>query len=165
MIRPCIAALLLLLFSPVVTHAESPYLATVVRISDGDTFSAEKAGGSAGVFRVRVYGIDSPEAGQPSGEEATDYASRVLPLGCLVLLDEIERDRYGRIVAVVYLPDGSTLQGAMIQAGHAWVYDRYCKLPMCDGWRDEEEAARLMGAGLWGEPRPIPPWKWRKGER
>lgn len=164
MIRPFIAALLLL-FSPVVTHAESVYYATVVKISDGDTFTAETAGQDAGSFKVRVYGIDCPEMGQPQGKEAKEYAQEKLPLGSMVLLQVVDVDRYGRAVALVYLPDGSTLQAGLIEAGFAWVHDRYCTLPICAGWRDEEQAVSLAGVGLWAEPCPVAPWNWRRGER
>ena len=47
----------------------------------------------------------------------------------------------------------------MIQSGYAWHFKRYSK--------DTELAAAEIvaiknGAGLWEDPKPIHPWKWRK---
>ena len=69
-------------------------------------------------------------------------------------------DRYGRVVAVVWLPGGESLQAALLRAGLAWVWPRYCK--DCEKWQALQDAARATGKGLWWEPDPTPPWEWRR---
>jgi len=142
--------------------AAEPFNATVVRVSDGDTFTVESGEKRT---KVRLYGIDCPEIEQPQGQEAKAFVEKLLPLGGLVRLEEVDVDKYGRSVAIVTLPGGSTLEAELLNAGYAWVYGKYCKLPVCDEWRQLMKTARADGRGLWVSPSPIPPADWRKGKR
>lgn len=140
-------------------YAAEPFSATVVKVSDGDTFTVENGKKKT---KVRVYGIDSPEIKQPQGIEAKAFAEKLLPLGEVVQLEEVDVDQYGRSVAIVTLQGGSTLEAELLNAGYAWVYGKYCKLPVCDDWRHLMKVARADGRGLWVAPSPIPPADWRK---
>jgi len=57
-------------------------VATVERVSDGDTVAAISENGTK--LRIRLLGIDAPEIahgtkpGQPYGEEARDYFDRLI---------------------------------------------------------------------------------------
>lgn len=103
--------------------------------------------------------------GQSYGEEAKSFAERILPVGQIVKWEYLYTDPFKRAVAIVYLPDGSTLQEALIHEGLAWVYERYCDRPICEDWRSAESQAREKGAGLWVGADSIPPWEWRKSKR
>ena len=154
--------LLHVIILPGVSFAGSIYESPVTRISDGDTFSIRHQGN---IFKIRVFGIDCPEMGQTYGEEAKAFAQRILPIGQAVKWEYLYTDRFKRVVAIVYLSDGSTLQEALIQEGLAWVYERYCDRPICEDWRSMESQARAKGAGLWLRADSIPPWEWRKSKR
>ncbi|MDR0646745.1 MAG: thermonuclease family protein [Elusimicrobiota bacterium] len=52
-----------------------------------------------------------------------------------------------------------------MEAGLAWVYVQYCKIPQCEDWQKLQEKAKSLKRGLWQEPDPIPPWQWRKQQR
>ena len=132
--------------------------AIVVRIIDADTLILDSA------IKIRLYGIDCPERGQPGGVEATE-AAVILALGQSVEVMEQFQDRYGRTVAIVILESGDTLQEALLQRGMAWVAPRYCKRPECDSWRDLEQSARLSRIGIWQDEYAVPPWEWRKQNR
>ena len=135
--------------------------ATVTRISDGDTLTVTQNGEAV---KVRVYGIDCPEKGQPHGEEATAFVAALLPVGSVVMVEPVERDRYGRLVGIVTLPDGSNLSETLVAQGLAWVSDKYCKREECAAWWRLMEGAENARAGLWaGEP--VPPWEWRRHTR
>ena len=136
----------------------SAFGATVTRIVDGDTLILEN------VTKVRLYGIDCPEGGQEAGDEATAEALR-LTLGQQFTVEEQGLDRYRRTAAILYLPDGHTLQEGLLAAGVAWVAPRYCKRPECRNWKALEDAARQERRGLWRYPQPVPPWEWRKRTR
>lgn len=153
-------ALALVLFLHNFCFADTAFYAAIIKVSDGDTLRVKS---EAGEITVRVYGVDSPEAGQPYGREAGAFVRRLLPAGAVVRLCPVTVDRYGRTVAVVGLPDGSTLEDALTQAGYAWVDERYCTRAECGSWREKQNAARRAGAGLWAAP--VPPWEWRKGAR
>ena len=47
----------------------------------------------------------------------------------------------------------------------AWVYDGHCDLKMCTQWNAMEQQARTAGRGLWKDPNPVAPWKWRAGSK
>ena len=132
--------------------------ATVTRIVDADTLILDNA------IKIRLYGIDSPERGQPGGLDATEAAVG-LALGQCVEVEKLYADRYGRTVAIIILESGGTLQEALLQKGMAWVAPRYCKRPECDYWQELEQATRLARIGIWQDEHAVPPWEWRKQTR
>lgn len=131
----------------------------MVEVRDGDTVEVDI--GSQTV-PVRLHGIDSPESNQPYGERATRYTSE-LSLGRRVRVEVLDRDQYGRLVGVVELPDGESLNEALVEAGLAWWYRRYA--PNDATLEKLEERAREAGRGLWSDPGAVAPWDWRRGER
>jgi len=136
----------------------SAWQGTVARVVDGDTVNVVTDGGSG--VRVRLYGIDCPERKQPGGKGATDYVKSVI--GRVVDVEEIDRDRYGRSVAIVTTAGGHTLNRMILEQGWAWVYLRYCRLPVCGEWEELEAGAKTKRLGLWQGDNPTPPWKWRR---
>ncbi|WP_161946138.1 thermonuclease family protein [Desulfonatronum thiosulfatophilum] len=132
----------------------------MIHVADGDTITVLTE--DKRQVRVRLWGIDAPESGQPYGRQATAYA-RELAAGQTVRIEEMDTDRWGRTVALVHLPDGQTLNGAMIRAGLAWVFLRYCNRPkICIPWAHGQETAKESPLGLWTEKHPTPPWEWRR---
>ena len=131
----------------------------VVRIHDGDTISVFTRGG--GFERIRLYGVDCPEYGQPGGKEASDFTDE-LAFMQEVRVTPINRDQYGRTVALVHLPDGRLLNEELVRGGHAWVYRAYCKEPWCPSWIRLEQQARARQSGLWIQKKPQAPWEWRR---
>jgi Micrococcal nuclease (thermonuclease) homologs len=130
----------------------------VITVHDGDTLTVLTQKGDR--KKVRLYGVDSPEARQAGGTEAENFA-RSLAFLEEVELTTVDKDQYGRDVAIVRLKDGRILNAEMIRAGHAWVYTRYCDRPECAVWKGYEATAKKEKRGLWKEARPIPPWRWR----
>jgi len=126
----------------------------VTSVIDGDSLVIE------GVD-VRLYGIDAPEHDQPGGEAATAWLTDIA-LGRQARVEHVDRDRYKRQVAVVWVGD-VCLQVEALRAGHAWVYDAYCKTRECRGWRRIQEQAKQERVGLWAIDGQVSPWKWRKG--
>ncbi len=127
----------------------------VIGVTDGDTIkvlTTEKM-----QLKIRLYGIDAPERRQPYGDAAKRHLSGLV-FGQNVSLRITDIDRYGRTVAVVML-DGRDINLEMIRAGMAWCYRRYCDDP---DYIDADATARAARAGLWSDPDPTPPWRWRK---
>jgi Micrococcal nuclease (thermonuclease) homologs len=132
----------------------------VTRVIDGDSLRIKRG---ARLVHVRLYGIDSPEYGQPCWREARDGA-KALTLGKKVRVESMDQDRYGRTVALVSYR-GQLINAEMVGRGLAWVYHRYCTFqPLCGRLDALEETARSRRAGIWREQRPVPPWKWRHGK-
>ncbi|MEW6443206.1 MAG: thermonuclease family protein [bacterium] len=148
--RRILPAFMFLLVLPL---ALSTWHGKVVGVSDGDTITVmnQKA-----PIKVRLYGIDCPEKGQAFGTKAKQLTSD-LCFGKTVDVEPVEIDQYGRTVGIVRLEDGKILNAEILRAGFAWVYDRYCKRPMCLEWRRLEDEARAEGRGLWRDKNPVSP--------
>jgi micrococcal nuclease len=126
--------------------------ARVERVVDGDTIRL------AGVGPVRLIGIDTPETHGATvecfGPEATRYVERLLPRGARVryVVGEEPRDRYGRLLVYLYMPDGAALNHVLVTAGYAQTLtippnDRYART-----FERAEEGARLGRNGMWARP-------------
>ena len=84
----------------------------VDRAVDGDTIVLMDK------TRVRLHGIDTPERDQPYGKQATRALDGLIKTK--VFVEEKDTDRYGRLVGVLYTPEGLNVNLAMVGSGHAW---------------------------------------------
>lgn len=134
----------------------------LARVIDGDTL--DLAG-----RRVRLEGIDAPEAGQTCpnradggslgtwrcGQAAT-AALAGLVQGRRVSCHRHDRDRYGRLIATCFV-DQRDIGAEMVRNGHAWAFVKYSTT-----YIDEEAAARGSKRGIWASQRPPQPaWQYR----
>jgi endonuclease YncB( thermonuclease family) len=132
-------------------------LGVCTQVHDGDTISVKLAGGDKTV-RVRLAAVDAPEFGQSFAEEAKDYL-RELCKNRTVKLQTLDRDRYGRLVARVYLADGREAGRELIRHGYAWYLNWFHPDSSLAALQSQ---ARRQGLGLWRQKNPTPPWKWRQ---
>ena len=130
----------------------------VVKVRDGDSMEIRRGGENV---RVRVFGVDSPERGQPWSARAKSFTTGLVGNQEVVVAVK-DVDRYGRVVGDVKLKDGRDLAHELLREGLAWYYRRYANDPSLEKLEDEARAARR---GLWGEPHPVPPWKFRSDRR
>jgi len=116
-----------------------PVSARVLRVLDGDTFTAEIRVwfGQVVVERVRILGIDAPESGSRArceAEAAAAERSRQYLAGLLgrgpVELYQLRRDKFGRALALV-VAHGIDVPARMIEAGHARPYGGARRLSWC----------------------------------
>lgn len=133
------------------------FAAVVVRPVDGDTLVA-RAGGRT--FYVRLLGIDTPETHRPGtpvecgGPQASTNMDALAPPGARVRLEsdptQDRVDRYGRVLAYVWLPDGRLLETAQLESGWATTYV-YAGRPVSLFARLAEAArkARVAHRGVW----------------
>ena len=120
----------------------------MTKVTDGDTIHLGPLGS------VRLIGIDTPEVyGETEcfGQEASAYAKGLMPLGTRVRyrVGVEERDRYGRLLAYVWLPDGRMLNEVMIDEGYAQPLTIPPNVEFADAFRAGARAARQAGLGLW----------------
>lgn len=124
-------------------------------VFDGDTLALSNRS------KIRLGGINTPETGyedrpsEPFAEAARDHLQRLAPPGTGIRLryDTERRDRYGRILAHVFLNDGSNVQESLLDAGLAttlvvppnvWRHACYAKV---------EAQARGAHRGIWALQR------------
>ena len=149
--------ILLLALPSAETYAS--FTGSVVSVLDGDTIEVLH---DQHPERVRLYGIDCPEKGQAYGNKAKQ-ATSALVFGKDVSLQTHGKDRYGRTIADVFLPDGTHVNHELVKAGWCWWYRKYA--PKDIELKTLEEQARQSKKGLWGEHAPVPPWEWRRDAR
>jgi endonuclease YncB( thermonuclease family) len=89
-------------------------------VLDGDTIEVLKD--KAPVY-IRLYGIDCPEHDQDFGTRAKQFTSDKV-FGKTVEVVPIEKDRYERLVAKIYI-DGKYLNQMIVAEGFASWYKRY----------------------------------------
>ena len=124
-------------------------VARVERVVDGDTIRLE------GVGAVRLIGVDTPETYgrvvECFGPEATRYVRRLLPRGVRVryTVGEDPRDRFGRLLVYLYLPDGGSLNRLLVTAGYATVLTIAPNDRFAAGFERAEKAARRARVGMW----------------
>jgi endonuclease YncB( thermonuclease family) len=135
--------------------------AGAARVVDGD--SLEMAG-----RRVRLYGIDAPEAVQTCkdgagaewrcGEAAREALSGLLD-GHVARCESRGTDRYGRTLATCAVAGTPDLGAWMVAAGWAVAYDGRQRVYLA-----EESLARAAKRGLWGGAFERPA-DWRAARR
>lgn len=162
-------AALLLLTAWLATTALSAetFTAEVIGITDGDTVKVLQTipcgdpvcDTEKKQHKIRLAEIDTPERGQPFGTQAKQMLSDLV-FGKKVTVQVIDTDRYGRLVAHIYV-DRLWVNGEMVLRGGAWVYRKYART---EEIYTLEKRAREEGWGLWAltESQRIPPWEWRK---
>ncbi len=131
------------------------FSAKVVGVADGDTITVLR---DRTQVRVRIDGIDCPESGQAFGGRAKQFTSE-LTFGKVVRVRPHNKDRYGRTVADVVLPDGRVLNRELVRAGFAWWFHKYA--PRDTRLARLEAEAKWARRGLWSDAGPVPPWEWR----
>lgn len=141
---------------PPLAADQETFVGHVIEMIDGDTLSVLYQDKEV---RIRLYGIDAPEKKQPHGTEAHLYACGLATRQTITVIG-VSKDRYGRLVAKVSLPDGRSLNHEMVRAGMAWWYRQYA--PNDVAFASLEEEAQHKKRGLWRNPAPIAPWEWRK---
>ena len=124
----------------------------VIQVIDGDSIVVTYGD------EVRLSHIDAPEWNQPWGDQARERVKE-LALNKRVRLKCKGKDRYGRTLAEVVLPDGRILNQVLVEEGLAWHYRRYSN----DRYYQQLELeAQAKKKGLWSDPEPKAPWEWRR---
>jgi micrococcal nuclease len=122
--------------------------ASVVRIVDGDTLRAIVGGVEE---PVRLFGVDTPERGEPCFEDATDVLRALVATNggqVLVRRDERDRDSYDRLLRYVYTPDGLSIDAILVAGGYGYAWTRDGALR--DALVEVETMARVQSRGcLW----------------
>ena len=87
----------------------------VTRIIDGDTFVSRGD-------RVRPFGYDAPEIGQPCADQATERFEQLAGSRVRIERGPRDRGRFGRMLAYVYTESGTSIDETMVREGLAWAW-------------------------------------------
>ncbi len=117
----------------------------VARVVDGDTFVTESGD------KVRMIGINAPEANDVHGPEATRHLENLIEGKEVTLVaDELsnDRDRYQRLLRYVEIGD-IDVNLRMVQDGFAFAYLKY-RFSRSDKYRMAQVSATEQRVGMWG---------------
>ncbi len=128
--------------------------AIVERAVDGDTVVL------VGGDRVRYIGVDTPELHHPKkpvqayARQAYEF-NRDLVTGKRVRLefDVEQRDKYNRLLAYVFLEDGTFVNAELVRQGYARIMTIPPNVKYHDTFLTLERQARERGVGLWADRR------------
>jgi micrococcal nuclease len=144
--------LVLVLAGPAVAWAES--VARVIIVHEGDRVTIHHQGRKDMIY---LRDIDCPELKQPYGKQAK-RATAAYIANREVVVRNLKRDQQGRMTADILLEDGRSISHELIKEGLAWVQPGKSSDQTLN---DMEELARASKNGLWSDPNPTPPWKWK----
>lgn len=138
---------------PLVQNTSFP----VLRIIDGDTIEVNRNGVSE---KVRLIGVNTPETVDPRkkvecfGKEASRFVAGILT-GTLVSLEvdasQGDRDRYGRLLRYVYLPDDTLLNKTIIAEGYGYEYTYNVPYRYMNDFKEAQRIAQKLEKGLWAK--------------
>ena len=134
--------------------------AVVTRVVDGDTLHVRTSAGRE--VKVRLLGIDTPETHRPGtpvecgGRQASASMARLAPRGTRVTLatdpTQDRVDRYGRLLAYVFLSNGRLVEDEQLRSGWATVYVFHGNpVERIGELRREERSAQSGHRGVWAE--------------
>lgn len=135
-------------------QTQNPGLVSVEKVADGDTITIRTQGKTE---KIRLIGVDTPEkndsrkpiqcfAQAASNFTETKLAHRQVRLEADPQGDN--RDRYGRLLRYVYLPDGTLVNKAIIEEGYGFAMTGFPFSKMEEFWA-AQTAAREQNRGLW----------------
>ena len=139
----------------------------VIRVTDGDTIRVRLECGIE--ERVRFIGVDTPESTrevEPFGEEAAAFTQSKLDGETVFLeMDVTERDRFGRLLAYVWLAEpvndnetevrAKMFNAELLLQGYAQVMTIPPNVKYAEMFLKFEREARGTGKGLWTTAAPI----------
>lgn len=128
----------------------------VARVIDGDTINVFIDSTSE---TVRFIGINTPETVRPGepvecfGKEASEETRKLLA-GKLIYLEtdssQDTYDKYGRLLAYVFLEDGTNINEDLIRRGSAYEYTYHLPYKYQKLFKEAESDAQRNQRGLWG---------------
>lgn len=131
----------------------------VVEFADGDTITVNMNGKRE---KVRFIGVDTPETHDPRksvqcfGNAAAQFTKQTIGSNTVRLEADptnTNRDRYGRLLRYVYLPDGTFVNAELIKQGYAFAYLSF-PFEKSNEFRTYQTTARESSKGLWGTCQP-----------
>lgn len=131
----------------------------VTYVSDGDTIHIVS---NSQKYKIRFYGIDTPEKTQDYGLEAKEFVYKRIA-DKEVRVEVMDTDRYGRKVGKIYYDENKYLNREIVRNGAAWWYEYYAKKDY--DLKEAQEYARSKKLGLWKSEDPQAPWEYRRGKK
>ena len=126
----------------------------VTKVIDGDTFWVKDGSAS---YKVRFIGMDTPDIRNSRykkkgyyAEEAKSYVQGLTENKKVYLVFDVEKkDRYDRVLAYIYLKDGTFLNADLVKNGYAVVATFPPNVRYAEYFAKLQKQARQAQVGLW----------------
>lgn len=147
------------LFIPTLALQQNIDQSKVITVVDGDTIKVSYKNTKE---TVRLIGVDTPELHHPNkpvmyyAQEAYKFTKGMVENRNVRLeFDENNsashyRDKYGRLLAYVYLTDGTSLNAELIKQGYGLAYTKF-PFKHISAFRNLQQNAIEDKNGLWGK--------------
>lgn len=154
--KVCLAVCLLVLWAHLfIAPVLADMVATMSWVFDGDTIKLSNG------TRVRYAGVNTPEIAH-EGRPAEPFANgaymfnKRLTMGnrVRIQIDKEKYDQYGRLLAYVFLPDGTFVNGALVEKGLAMVYTTPPNVRYDQDLLTLQRRAMRERVGLWASADP-----------
>lgn len=132
----------------------------VTQFDDGDTVIVNMGGVEE---KVRFIGVDTPETKDPRkpvqcfGQAASAFTKTLIADNPVKLESDptnTNRDRYGRLLRYVYMPDGTFVNQEIIRQGYGFAYVSFPAQKL-EQFKAAQAEARTANRGLWASCKPI----------
>lgn len=122
------------------------------RVVDGDTIVVSIDGKDQ---KVRLIGVDTPETVHPFkpvehyGKEASAFTKNLVEgKPVRIEYDWQKKDKYKRLLAYVFLEDGTFINAEIIKQGYGFAYTKY-PFKYLEEFRGYQAEAQKYRLGLW----------------
>ncbi len=131
----------------------------IIGVKDGDTVE--------GLYyqfpiNIRLQHIDAPEKKQAFGTKSKEKLSELCFGKNVTIISSGKNGSYdsrGRLIAEVFLEDGTNVNKEMVKSGLAWHYKKYSS---SNEYERLEEFAKSRRLGLWSDSNAVSPWSFRR---
>ena len=136
---------------------------TVIQVVDGDTIKVSMDDIKT---TIRLIGLDTPETVDPRkpvqcfGKEATNKMLELLRTKTVLMEEDKsqgDKDKYGRLLRYVFLPDETNVNKTLIQEGYAYEYTYDLPYKYQDAFKKAQISARESKRGLWADNACVTP--------
>lgn len=140
-------------------ETSQPGLYPVNRFVDGDTIVVDMNGTNE---TVRFIGVDTPETHKPNtpvqcfGPQAAAYTKKLIGVSRVRLqADPLDtnRDRYGRLLRYIYMPNGTLVEDRLISNGYGFAYTIF-PFEKIEQFKKDQSEAQSAHQGLWSACQP-----------
>jgi len=163
-------SLIALLYASVSSAGPQREHAIVLRVIDGDTLLLRIA--TTSTEKVRLIGVDTLESKHNKraqfqaeksavdvktitklGKLAFENTRQLAPIGSSLELeyDRTKRDKYGRLLAYAYLPDGTMLNERILVTGFANLLTVPPNVKYAERFKRAYQESRSAARGLWAK--------------
>ncbi len=135
--------------------SENVLTGKVTNVIDGNTIEMTTSDNE--LYKIMLFGVDSPELGQEFGAKAKIFLKKMI-FNKNVHVTLQGKDRWGNRLGIILIEGTTDPRYELLEAGLTWTAERN-PIPELELVKNQ---AREKGKGLWKEKDPTPPWIYRR---